>query len=311
MALTAASEPRQHDVMTPEPITSHQAYRTGPRARLPVVVGVDDTDDSALAVSWAAHEARVRGVPLMVLRGYTWATGDPYLASDDRDIVTQLQKQSDRIAHEAVLNAQRQEPDLEVRCEVAEVHPPDLLTERSEQASLVVVGNRGRGALARAVLGSVSSSVVARARAPVVVVCGPAPLTDGSAHVLVGVKPDETADPVLAFAFAYAELHGLGVHATLCWRATGLADATHLPDRARSWLSEAVAGYGEEYPDVSLTTAVVHADAAQTLIEGSVGSTLLVVGRHGRTRPMGALLGAVSQAVIHHATRPVAIVPVS
>jgi nucleotide-binding universal stress UspA family protein len=273
------------------------------------VVGVDDSADSALAVAWAAQEAGARGVALAVVRGYTWETGNPYLVGDDRYVMAELRKESERIARDAVYRAQMQDPELEVSCEVAAAYPPDLLTDRSANASLVVVGTRRRGAVARTVLGSVSSAVAAHADAPVVVVCGPAPIANDPGEVVVGVKADETASPVLAYAFEHAQRHGLAVHAVLCWRATGLADATLIPGRSRLWLSEALAGWREQYPDVRLTSAVVHGDAASVLVTKATNSRLLVVGRHGRTPRLGALLGSVSQAVIHKATRPVAVVP--
>ena len=173
----------------------------------------------------------------------------------------------------------------------------------------MVVGTGHHGAVGRLFFGSVSSQVAARSDVPVVVVCGPAPSTGGT-DVVAAVKPDETAQPVLAFAFEHAARHGLGVRAVLCWRPTGLADARPLPERARAWLSEALAGWSEAYPRYPITKIVKHDFAAPTLIEESSDAALLVVGRHGRTPRLGAVLGSVSQAVIHHGTGPVAIVPV-
>jgi nucleotide-binding universal stress UspA family protein len=234
------------------------------------------------------------------------------MVRDDRYMLAELRTESERIAHEAVDRVQHQDPNLEIHYEVAEVSPPDLLTARSQHASLVVVGSHGRGAFGRAVLGSVSSSVAAHAQSPVVVVCGPTPITDDEAgQVVVGVKPDETARPVLAYAFAHAARHRLGVHAIMCWRATGIVDALYAPDRSWRWLAEALAGYREEFPDVAVSSAVVREEAAPMLVMEAASSALLVVGRHGRTPRMGALLGSVSQAAIHHATRPVAVIPVT
>ena len=46
---------------------------------------------------------------------------------------------------------------------------------------------------------------------------------------------------------------------------------------------------------------------AQSLIEACSGSCLLVVGSHGRGRFAGMLLGSVSQAMLRHASVPVAV----
>jgi nucleotide-binding universal stress UspA family protein len=279
--------------------------------RLPVIVGVDDTPDSALAVSWAVDEARSRSVALTIVRGYTWAMASPYMTADDRYIIGNLRADAEKIADHAIEQAHSQDPDLEIRVDIAEKYPPDLVTELSSDASLVVVGCTHRGPFARAMMGSVSSVVSAQSVAPVVVVCGPPPLTGEGRSVVVGLKPDETAQPVLAFAFDYAARHGLDLRAVLCWRPSGLADARPMPERAARWLAEAMAGWRERYPDVAIRAVVKRDEAAPALVEEAMNSSLLVVGRHGRTPRLGAILGSVSQSVIHHANRPVAIVPVA
>lgn len=296
--------------MRSEALSLDASGTTTSHRRRPVIVGVEDTAASAVAVSWAADEARSRGVPLHIVRGYTWANATPYLAGDDRYVMAELRKDSECIAREAADQAQAQDSELVVRSEVSGTFAPDLLIARSVDASLVVLGSRGRGAVARSVLGSVSSEVAARAAAPVVVVCGPPPLAGEGSRVVVGVKADETAQPTLAFAFEHAQRHGLEVHAVLCWRPSGIADVRPMPGRAERWLAEALCGWRERYPELRLTSEVVRGDPARALVVEAATSKLLVVGRHGRTPRMGALLGSVSQAAIHHATRPVAVVPV-
>jgi len=61
---------------------------------------------------------------------------------------------------------------IEVETEIVEGRPAEAIVElaRSRDADLILVGSRGRGAIAGAVLGSVSESVVRRADRPVLVV---------------------------------------------------------------------------------------------------------------------------------------------
>lgn len=60
----------------------------------------------------------------------------------------------------------------EVETEILEGHPAEAIVElaRSRDVDLIIVGSRGRGAIAGAVLGSVSEAVVHRADRPVLVV---------------------------------------------------------------------------------------------------------------------------------------------
>ena len=61
-------------------------------------------------------------------------------------------------------------------------------------------------------------------------------------------------------------------------------------------------------PRIDVQTTLVHSHPAQALIDESDGAELIVVGSRGRGGFTGMLLGSVSQAVLHHAACPVAVV---
>ena len=73
-------------------------------------------------------------------------------------------------------------------------------------------------------------------------------------------------------------------------------------------LSEALAGWHTRYPDVVVDRMLVHRGSRATLIEASQRAQLAVVGSRGRGGFSGLVLGSVSQAVLHHAACPVAVV---
>jgi nucleotide-binding universal stress UspA family protein len=72
-----------------------------------------------------------------------------------------------------------------------------------------------------------------------------------------------------------------------------------------------MAGWQDKYPDVAATSAVLDAHPVGGLVEASLSEYLLVVSKRGRGARAGTVLGSVSQGVLHHATCPVAVVPVS
>ncbi|WP_228985011.1 universal stress protein, partial [Streptomyces sp. DH12] len=73
-------------------------------------------------------------------------------------------------------------------------------------------------------------------------------------------------------------------------------------------VSEALAGCRERYPGVSVESRAPRGQTREALIEASRSARLLVVGARGRGGFAGLTLGSVSQAVLHHAYCPVAVV---
>ena len=73
-------------------------------------------------------------------------------------------------------------------------------------------------------------------------------------------------------------------------------------------LAESVAGVREDHPDVRLEQEVVLVAPARALADASASASLVVVGSRGLGYFSGLLLGSVSQAVLHRASCPVAVV---
>jgi nucleotide-binding universal stress UspA family protein len=74
-------------------------------------------------------------------------------------------------------------------------------------------------------------------------------------------------------------------------------------------LAEALAGWRDKYPDVVVRRELTHGGARKSLIGATHRAQLVEVGTRGRGGFTGLLLGSVSQAVLHHAACPVAVVP--
>lgn len=143
-----------------------------------IVVGVDGSDASDAALTWAVEEAALRGAPLVAV--YAWSfippqpIGDPgMLALPAGDLAGQLGAESEaaRAALEAAVSETLgPDPGVEIEQKLVEGDAGDALVGASESAELLVVGSHGRSGLKAALLGSVSRHVVSHAACPVVVV---------------------------------------------------------------------------------------------------------------------------------------------
>lgn len=139
-----------------------------PPALGPVVVGVDGSDINQAAVAVAFGEASFRGAPLIAV--HVWSdvslkqiSGVP-LGWDD------IAASEEAVLAESLAGFQERYPDVEVRRIVAQDRPVRVLGQLSEQASLVVVGHRGRGGFTGMLLGSTSYALIHTADCPVLVV---------------------------------------------------------------------------------------------------------------------------------------------
>ncbi len=137
-------------------------------------------------------------------------------------------------------------------------------------------------------------------------------------RVLVGVDGSMASLDAAAWAAAYAQQHGLGVHlvctyAMPSFAAAGLdggytvIDDTAVAASARGVLDEAeaaLAGRG-----LAVSSEVASGDAAAVLVELSRAAAVVVVGSRGRGGFAERLLGTVSSALPAHAHCPTVVVP--
>ena len=288
----------------------------------PVVVGVDRSGTSDLALDWAGREAVRLGRPLLVVHAYAPPTypavgpGMPPGAIPGLD--ESLREAAVQIATDGARRVQAAHPDLRVKAVARSAPAGSALVEASRDAELVVVGARGLGVVKGLLFGSVSVHVCAHAHAPVIVVHEAASHTLPDARVVVGVDGSETSQAALAFAFAQAASRGVGLTVVHTWQVDGVegaaaslvwsVDWAQLGEQERSVVAEALAGFAEQYPDVDTRRHVAQGHPVEELGRLSASACLLVVGTRGRGTVSGWLKGSVSQAVLRAARCPVAVV---
>ena len=137
-----------------------------------VVVGVDDSGLADAAVAFAFVEAALRRVPLTAV--HAWTT-PPFTGMRSMEAANEvdwfvLRERAAVTLAAALIGHRRDHPSVAASERVAEATPADALIDASRGADLLVVGSRGRSALAGLALGSVSTAVLHRAHCPVAVV---------------------------------------------------------------------------------------------------------------------------------------------
>lgn len=281
-----------------------------------VLVGVDDTAHSWLAADWAAAEAKLRGGTLRVVHAVHGITGaELELVSEGAD--QQVLDAAATVLEDARARLAAAHPGLRTETVLARDHPAEALLGAAEDADLLVVGTRGQGGFTGLLLGSVSLKVAAHATCPVVVVRGHAEQKAADGDIVVGVR-DEQDEAAVRFALAEADLLQTLVRLIHAWTPP-MAAGRMIPQvseadaerKAHARVLSHAARPVAEYPRVHTDSELVVGAPAAVLVEASAGARLLVLPRHPPAARLGLRLGAVVHAALHHASCPVAVVPVS
>jgi nucleotide-binding universal stress UspA family protein len=245
----------------------------------PVVVGVDGSPSSLVAVETAALEAERRGTGLRLAHTLTWpfpavAPGVPPWDPDGaalRESVNGTLAEAERRAHKAA-------PRVTITHDVLMGDLGNALENASRTASLTVVDGRPAPGL--------TGRLTARGRSPLLVVRG-----RPAAHGPV-VLADDTSPAAAEFAFA--EASDRRVDLVILHARTGAVRQT--PPRLR-----------KKYPGVTVHDRRVQGRTGRALVEASAGAQLVVIAN--RHRAVEMLPGSSGRTLVSRARCPVAVVP--
>ncbi|MFH9979166.1 universal stress protein [Streptomyces sp. NPDC017179] len=294
-----------------------------------VTVGLDGSPESRAAAEWAAREAGMLGLPVRLVHVREPAP-EPLAQAPLLGAQTHQQR-AGRVLRESAEGLRLRHPGVEVRAEHLPGRPAEVLTEETAGAELLVLGSRALGGVRGFLVGSVGLSVLAHAERPVVLVrAGERAADERGTHpsgvlsaaaacrpVVLGLDTAHPDEDLIRFAFEAAARRGTSLRVVHGWYPPlyygyGVpADAELLISPAvaeAAALTEALCPWRRKYPDVEVAEVSRPGSAAELLVDASREASLVVVGRRVRRNPLGARVGHVTHAVLHHTAAPVAVV---
>jgi nucleotide-binding universal stress UspA family protein len=284
-----------------------------------IVIGVDRSHASLVALRWAAGEARSSGAELVVVHAYlapiAYVGTDREIARIDPDL-------HETAAGHLATCIETSGADLEGLRVTRELHPgraADGLLELASSAELLVVGVRGAGGFEGTLLGSTAEHCARHAPCPLVVVPELVPPTSG--RVVVGVDGSPASRRALSWSVDEARRRGarvevVGVFHPYDARGPFGGDFMQLasPGSTERFRHEAEQRVGAVLADVAadgvdIRSEIVPGHPARSLIEAAAEADLLVVGRRGHAAFRGYHLGSVTRRILHHAPTAIAVIP--
>ena len=273
-----------------------------------VVVAVDGSPSSLLAVDWAADEAYRRGLGLRLVHAsvrerYEQGVEDDGDPDSERKLVQEL-------LSTAAERAETRCPGLQLVTEVLAAEPVTALLELIRPSPLLVMGSRGRGGFHGLLLGSVGLRVAARATFPVTVVRTAGERIDRPRRrVVLALGPHEAA-AATEFAVGEAILRWADLHVVHA-RTGDPAGAAALMDTVvehAAKLLDAAAAQQTGTFQVQVVRETAPGPPAGLLLQEAASAELVVVGAHRHPGHRGLQLGPVNHAMLLYAPCPVAVV---
>lgn len=132
-----------------------------------VVVGIDGSSESERALSWAARYGQETGAAVLAVAIWHLPVQFGYRVTEPD---AKLELQAATWLEDTLAQVRQTCPDTAITTLAVRGHPTTILVDYSKESDLLVLGNKGQGAVAATLLGSVVPEVVHHARCPVVVV---------------------------------------------------------------------------------------------------------------------------------------------
>lgn len=275
-----------------------------------ILVGVDGTVASRVALRWSMKRAAVNGaaVSLAHVVDDDWVTIGERMLEDLRDEAQGLTEREADYAHSLA-------PEVVIHTQLLHGSVMQELISASDRADIVVVGTHKTGFINGRVFGSRSLRLAAAARAPVAII--PQTSERDGRGVVVGV--DDSAVGRKAIRFAAMEANRARETLTLL-RAFTIPGASNdngelqrelvqrAEARAAKELSAAATLVSSVAPTVDVRVHSVQRPAAEALVDAATSAALLIIGNSRQEDSGNVMVGSVTHDVLINLTGPTIIV---
>lgn len=288
---------------------------TGEAGRRGIVVGVDGSDDAVNAYHWATARADRFGPVTAVAawQSHWWS----YVGAPAGPVDAERDHAEAEVGKTLTALLDRTDPAVRTDPIIVHGHAGRVLVDTAADHDLLVVGTRGRGAVADRLLGSVSCYCAAHTDVPLVVVPEGSPAERESEVILVGTDGSPGAAAALDWALRYALpvdrlvlLQAWSIPAITGYES--IAVDTEAMQAVTRESAEAAAQQSCERMGVDpdrVEVRVIEGDARTVLHEAGADADLVVVGRRGHTGAAHLVLGSVTSHLVHRPPSPLAVIP--
>jgi len=274
-----------------------------------LVVGVDGSDGSRLALRWAVAVAERAGVPVRAVEAWSYPRLSVISGAGDLAAPEEMDRRTVEDLEAVIAKECGTVPDY-VRAQALRGPAAGAFLQAVTPSSVLVLGSRGLGGFTGLLLGSVSRECAEHAPCPVVVVRGDELALAPGALILVGKDGTDGAVAALEWAVNLGRMTGADVATVFAWQPRPSEVRPRLAERLQSSAHAAVEEWTDEVGD-EVEAIEVEGDPRDKLVE--VAETrkarLLVVGRGGTGPARRGPMGSVASAVLERNTVPVAVIP--
>ncbi len=282
--------------------------------RREVIVGIDGSEHARRALAWAVAKTDVLGPITPVMAYAMQPLGDGLGMPAMYFEIDRVVKED---AEERIQATLEDFPAVADRARLVRHQAGPALVRAAAESSLLVVGSRGRGAVAETLFGSVGSYCVKHATVPVAVI------TDGDHNdptinrAVVGIDGSPNSAVALDWALRHVDPAG-EVLAVGCWTDHVFGEPPLPNSELEASTATMVEGTiamvrtraGEAVgPAATIETLVRRGDPRIVLRELAQAADLLIIGARGHRGVSYLLLGSTTTSLLHHPLSPTVVVP--